>query len=70
MESSDDDDNKKDKKLVFLSKTVLQKVRERPMVTGTQIANEIFELYSNFVTVSETQPINALNRPKGLESLF
>ena len=70
MESSDDDDNKKDKKLVFLSKTVLQKVRERPMVTGTQIANEIFELYSNFVTVSETQPINALNRPKRLESFF
>lgn len=28
-------DNKKDKKLVFLSKSVLKKVRERPMVTGT-----------------------------------
>ena len=27
--------SKKDKKLVFLSKSVLQKVRERPMVTGT-----------------------------------
>ena len=53
MLSSDDDDNKKDKKLVFLSKTVLQKVRERPMVTGTQIANEIFELYQEFVTVSK-----------------
>ena len=53
MESSDEEDNKKDKKLVFLSKTVLQKVRERPMVTGTQIANEIFELYSEFVQVSQ-----------------
>jgi hypothetical protein len=29
------DDRKKDKKLVFLSKSVLKKVRERPMVTGT-----------------------------------
>ena len=52
MLSSDDEDQKKDKKLVFLSKTVLEKVRERPMVTGTQIANEIFELYKDFVTVS------------------
>lgn len=34
--SNDDaDDRKKDKKLVFLSKSVLKKVRERPMVTGT-----------------------------------
>ena len=49
MLSSDDEDTKKDKKLVFLSKTVLEKVRERPMVTGTQIANEIFELYKDFV---------------------
>ena len=39
-----DDDKKKDKKLVFLSRSVLQKVRERPMVTGTQIANEILEM--------------------------
>ena len=30
-----DDEKKKDKKLVFLSRSVLQKVRERPMVTGT-----------------------------------
>jgi len=30
-----DEEDKKDKKLVFLSKSVLQKVRERPMVTGT-----------------------------------
>ena len=29
----------------FLSRTVLEKVRERPMTTGTQIANEILELY-------------------------
>jgi hypothetical protein len=26
---------KKDKKLVFLSRSVLEKVRERPMTTGT-----------------------------------
>lgn len=43
---------KKDKKLVFLSKSVLQKVRERPMVTGTQIANEILEMYKQFCDVS------------------
>lgn len=39
---------KKDKKLVFLSRSVLQKIRERPMTTGTQIANEILELYKQF----------------------
>lgn len=55
LASSDDEDvQKKDKKLVFLSRTVLKKVRERPMVTGTQIANEIFQLYSNFVDVSSS----------------
>ena len=47
------DDKKKDKKLVFLSKSVLQKVRERPMVTGTQIANEILEMYKSFCDVSD-----------------
>lgn len=36
---------KKDKKLVFLSRTVLEKVKRKPMTTGTQIANEILELY-------------------------
>jgi len=40
--------NKKDKKLVFLSSSVLRKVKERPMVTGTQIANEILEMYREF----------------------
>jgi len=46
IESDDDGDTqKKDKKLVFLSKSVLQKVRDKPMVTGTQIANEILEIY-------------------------
>ena len=44
-ESSSEAAKKKDKKLVFLSRTVLEKVRERPMTTGTQIANEILELY-------------------------
>lgn len=44
-EEIEDDKDKKDKKLVFLSRSVLQKVRERPMVTGTQIANEILEMY-------------------------
>ena len=48
----DDDEKKKDKKLVFLSRSVLQKVRERPMVTGTQIANEILEMYKKFCDVS------------------
>lgn len=36
----DDDENhskKKDKKLVFLSRTVLEKVREKPMTTGTSV---------------------------------
>ena len=47
-----DGEKKKDKKLVFLSKSVLQKVRERPMVTGTQIANEILEMYKSFCEVS------------------
>lgn len=51
-DDSDDDDKKKDKKLVFLSRSVLQKVRERPMVTGTQIANEILEMYKKFCDVS------------------
>lgn len=41
-------ENKKDKKLVFLSSSVLRKVKERPMVTGTQIANEILEMYREF----------------------
>lgn len=45
------EEDKKDKKLVFLSKSVLQKVRERPMVTGTQIANEILEMYKDFCEV-------------------
>ena len=31
---------------------MLQKVRERPMVTGTQIANEILEMYKQFCEVS------------------
>jgi len=47
-EDSDDDDKRKDKKLVFLSRSVLQQVRQRPMVTGTQIANEILEMYKQF----------------------
>jgi|LauGreDrversion4_2_1035121.scaffolds.fasta_scaffold142726_3 hypothetical protein len=42
---------KKDKKLVFLSRSVLKKIRERPMTTGTQIANEILELYKRFSNV-------------------
>ena len=42
---------KKDKKLVFLSRSVLEKIKERPMTTGTQIANEILELYKRFSAV-------------------
>ena len=52
VESIEDDQNgsgkdskKKDKKLVFLSRSVLKCVRENPMTTGTEIANEILELY-------------------------
>jgi hypothetical protein len=42
---------KKDKKLVFLSRTVLEKVKNKPMTTGTQIANEILDLYRQFCEV-------------------
>ena len=56
-EEDSDDDKKKDKKLVFLSRSVLQKVRERPMVTGTQIANEILEMYKKFCDVSVQKPL-------------
>ena len=60
MEEHEDDDldeneagkKKKDKKLVFLSRSVLEKIKERPMTTGTQIANEILELYKRFSAVS------------------
>ena len=55
LDSDDEDPSKKDKKLVFLSKSVLQKVRAKPMVTGTQIANEILELYKEFCPVSTFQ---------------
>lgn len=47
-EDSDGSDKKKDKKLVFLSRSVLQCVRENPGTTGTQIAFEILELYKQF----------------------
>ena len=60
----DANDNKKDKKLVFLSKSVLKKVRERPMVTGTQIANEILEMYKKFCDVSPKFS-HTLDRSKG-----
>jgi hypothetical protein len=39
---------KKDKKLVFLSRSVLKSVRKKPLTTGTEIANEILELYKKF----------------------
>ena len=51
-EEGDDGEKKKDKKLVFLSRSVLEKIREKPMTTGTQIANEILELYRQFSDVS------------------
>lgn len=51
-DSDDEDCCKKDKKLVFLSRSVLQKVRAKPMVTGTQIANEIMQIYKEFCQVS------------------
>ena len=34
-EDGSSNQKKKDKKLVFLSRTVLDKVKERPMTTGT-----------------------------------
>jgi hypothetical protein len=49
---------KKDKKLVFLSRTVLEKVKSKPMTTGTQIANEILELYREFCEVNSLTPNN------------
>ncbi len=58
LEEEEDEDGsgvgkkKKDKKLVFLSRSVLEKIKERPMTTGTQIANEILELYKRFSAVS------------------
>jgi len=53
VDDEDEDGEKKDKKLVFLSRSVLQKVRERPMVTGTQIANEILEMYKKFCDIGQ-----------------
>lgn len=47
--SNQSTEKKKDKKLVFLSRSVLQSVRESsPTTTGTQIAYEILELYKRF----------------------
>lgn len=34
-EEEEEPGKKKDKKLVFLSKSVLQKIKEKPMTTGT-----------------------------------
>jgi hypothetical protein len=50
-ESCDSDGStskKKDKKLVFLSRSVLQSVRENPNTTGTMIAYQILDLYRKF----------------------
>lgn len=38
-EEEGEEGKKKDKKLVFLSRSVLEKVREKPMTTGTQVLN-------------------------------
>lgn len=46
--NSDRSVKKKDKKLVFLSRSVLKAVRERPNTTGTEIAYQILELYKKF----------------------
>ena len=70
MEEPEDDDideieggkKKKDKKLVFLSRSVLEKIKERPMTTGTQIANEILELYKRFSAVSRYHLVITLFR--------
>lgn len=46
--NSDQSPKKKDKKLVFLSRSVLKCVRENPNTTGTEIAYKILELYKRF----------------------
>ena len=38
IKSVESQEKKKDKKLVFLSRSVLQSVREHPQTTGTEIA--------------------------------
>ena len=48
MNDEVNDDQKKEKKLVFLSRSVLQNVRDNPMTTGTEISTEILELYKKF----------------------
>jgi len=48
LSSEPDEPKKKDKKLVFLSRSVLQSVRESPMTKGTEIAYQILELYKKF----------------------
>jgi len=47
-EENDSPTKKKDKKLVFLSRSVLKSVRKREQTTGTEIAYEILDLYKKF----------------------
>ena len=44
--------SKKDKKLVFLARTVFDKVRSSDITNGTKITNEILPLYQKFCDVS------------------
>lgn len=39
QENDEENGKKKDKKLVFLSRSVLEKIKERPMTTGTEVRN-------------------------------
>lgn len=46
--SDENDEQKKEKKLVFLARSVLQSVRDKPQTTGTEISLKIMELYKKF----------------------
>ena len=47
-DSDQETEKKKDKKLVFLGRSVLKCVRQHRNITGTEITEEILELYKQF----------------------
>ena len=74
-EDPNDSAKKKDKKLVFLSRSVLKCVRENPMTTGTEIANEILELYKQLCDRVEFKNVqrrvyDALNVLSAMKIIF
>lgn len=66
--SDEEEDLRKDKRLVFLTKSVLNKIRSRPMVTGTQIACEIYQEYKEWLGVSKQLENSYVRIPR--EALF